>query len=410
MVEEIGDAVPEGEPVPPAPNGTVTVLPIRRNGKEGRWQWTPETIRTRLSQGRVRITGSASDGFVVSILKDGEYAKILGGEFTVTGKRPDGSLIVDDVEAGTVLAVPGTHWRVSSHDATQYGSRLLADILPNRHFPFPKSLYAVEDAIRFFVQDKPSAVILDYFAGSGTTMHAVTRLNKQDGGRRRSIMVTNNEVSVDEARALHEKGFQPGSAEWEAFGICEHVTWPRVTCTITGRTPEGAPIKGAYKFTDVFPLSDGFDENAAYFKLDFLDPADVTRGEKFESIVPILWMLAGCRGACELSKGVGKWFIPKANPFAVLLKEDAFVEFQAKLAERPDIDHAFLVTDSTEAFHEMAADLGRSYQSIQLYRSYIDTFRINLTEPGTITPGGVPANPLSVAPLAPLAQEVAGAV
>jgi hypothetical protein len=93
-----------------------------------------------------------------------------------------------------------------------------------------------------------------------------------------------------------------------------------------------------------------------------------------------------------------------------LLKEDAFDEFLTKLAERPDIDHAFLVTDSTEAFHELAAELGRGYKSIQLYRSYIDTFRINLTEPGTITPGGVPAIPLSAAPFAPPAQEVTGAV
>jgi adenine-specific DNA-methyltransferase len=74
-------------------------------------------------------------------------------------------------------------------------------------------------------------------------------------------------------------------------------------------------------------MSDGFEENAAYFKLDFLDPGDVTRGEKFESIVPILWMLAGCRGVCEVSKRTGKWFIPKNSPFAVLRDEDAFGEF-----------------------------------------------------------------------------------
>ena len=121
-------------------------------------------------------------------------------------------------------------------------------------------------------------------------------------------------------------------------------------------------------------------------------------------------MLAGCRGECELSQGEGKWFIPKANPFAVLLKEDVFDEFHRKLGERPDIDHVFLVTDSTEAFHEMATDLGRGYKSIQLYRSYIDTFRINLAEPGTITAGGVPAVPLATVPWAPFAQGVSGAV
>ncbi len=63
------------------------------------------------------------------------------------------------------------------------------------------------------------------------------------------------------------------------------------------------------------------------------------------------------------------------------------------LRERADIDHVFLVTDSTEAFHEMASDLGDRYRCIQLYRSYLDTFRINLIEPGTISPTGVPTVP-----------------
>ena len=270
--------------------------------------------------------------------------------------------------------------------------------MPDRDFPFPKSLYAVEDAIRFFVQEKPRAVVLDFFAGSGTTMHALARLNKQDGGQRRSIMITNNEVSATESVFLREQGLQPGDAQWEKLGICENVTWPRVKSAITGQTPMGTPIKGSYKFTDPFPMSEGFEENATYFKLDFLDPGDVTRGEKFESIVPIMWMLAGCRGACEVSKGSGKWFMPKNNPFAVLLNEDAFGDFVRKLEARPDIDHIFLVTDSTEGFHEMAAELGRKYKSIQLYRSYIDTFRINLAEPGTITPSGVPVIPSGLLP------------
>jgi capsule polysaccharide modification protein KpsS len=110
-------------------------------------------------------------------------------------------------------------------------------------------------------------------------------------------------------------------------------------------------------------------------------------------------MLAGCRGACEVSKASGKWFMPKHNPYAVLHDEDAFGEFIRKLAERPEIDHVFLVTDSTEGFHEMAAALGKKYKSIQLYRSYVDTFRINLAEPGTITPAGVPIIPIAPATL-----------
>jgi adenine-specific DNA-methyltransferase len=129
-------------------------------------------------------------------------------------------------------------------------------------------------------------------------------------------------------------------------------------------------------------MAEGFQENAVYFKLDFLDPDEVTRGDQFESIVPILWMLAGCHGGCDTSKGSGKWFIPSANPFAVLLKEDCYGDFVPKLSERHDITHVFLVTDSAEAFNEMVSGLGTQYTCLQLYRSYIDTFRINLGEPG----------------------------
>jgi adenine-specific DNA-methyltransferase len=64
------------------------VLPIRQDESEGRWQWTPKTIRQRIKQGRVRITGNKENGFVVSVLKDGEFAKITRGEFKVSGARP----------------------------------------------------------------------------------------------------------------------------------------------------------------------------------------------------------------------------------------------------------------------------------------------------------------------------------
>jgi adenine-specific DNA-methyltransferase len=75
-------------------------------------------------------------------------------------------------------------------------------------------------------------------------------LNQQDGGRRQSIVVTNNEVSPNEAEALRTKGLRPGDPEWEALGIFEYITRPRVTAAIKGRTLEGKPIKGEYKFGD----------------------------------------------------------------------------------------------------------------------------------------------------------------
>jgi adenine-specific DNA-methyltransferase len=125
-------------------------------------------------------------------------------------------------------------------------------------------------------------------------------------------------------------------------------------------------------------MSEGFEENAQYLKLDFLDPADVGRGEKYEAILPILWMMAGATGDLKLSKGTGKYHFPKGCPFCILHQEDHFKEFVAKLAERPDITHVFLVTDSVEAFYEMGFHIGEGKRSIQLYKSYLDNFKINM--------------------------------
>src|SRR5689334_282759 len=111
------------------------------------------------------------------------------------GKKSDGTLIVKYPEQ-TKVTQPKTVWRMQGHNAGEYGSKLVNQLLPGRKFPFPKALYAVEDVLRFFIGDKPDALVVDFFAGSGTTTHAVMRLNHEDDGRRRSVAVTNNEVSA----------------------------------------------------------------------------------------------------------------------------------------------------------------------------------------------------------------------
>ena len=71
--------------------------------------------------------------------------------------------------------------------------------------------------------------------------------------------------------------------------------------------------------------------------------------------------------------------LPEHNPFAVLLDETRFAEFQTALAEREDLSHVFLVTDSEEAFQEMAAQVNAP-NVIQLYRDYLENFAINRGE------------------------------
>jgi len=375
-VAKIGEALPKGVSQPESVPGTTAVLPIRKDDSEGRWQWTPSTLKSRLAEGRVRISGSIKKGFTVSILKPGEYKKILDKEVEVLGYGPDGSIIVAGQEnGGTVRAIPSTQWRIASHDATQYGTRLLDDsLLTGRDFPYPKSLYAVEDTLRFFVADKPNAIILDFFSGSGTTAHAVMRLNKQDDGRRQCISVTNNEVSADEQQALREKGLRPGDPEWEALGICEYITKPRIQAAITGETPEGKPINGDYKFTDGFPMADGFKENVEFFDLTYQAPRPVAHHRSFGAIAPLLWLKAGAQGR-RIDAPDAHFDV--ADTYGVLFDLDSAHGFIEAVTAAASVRMAFIITDDDRGFQSVCTELPAHVEAVRLYESYLTNFVIN---------------------------------
>ena len=104
----------------------------------------------------------------------------------------------------------------------------LADILHKSKFDYPKPISFIENLIRF--TSNKNSVILDFFAGSGTSGHAVLSLNKEDGGNRKFILCTNNENN-----------------------ICEEVTYERIKRVIDG-------------YGDV----EGISANLKYYKTDFI--------------------------------------------------------------------------------------------------------------------------------------------
>lgn len=376
-IEKVGDPLPPSVSVAPEINGLVAILPIRQNGTEGNWQWSSTTFVERMAQGRVRIGGNKDKGFTVYILKDGEYAKIIKGEFSIIDHGINNEIIVEDNDTEYVMATPGDIWKIAGHDATQYGSRLLGNIFGDRRFTFPKSLYAVKDSLYFFTANKPNALIVDFFAGSGTTLHATNLLNAEDGGSRRCIMVTNNEVSADEAKALSAQGYQPGDPEWEKLGIAKHVTWPRTVCSIEGHDVNGNPLKGNYLGSDR-PMADGFKANAAFFKLGFLDKTSVALGRQFKEMLPTLWMKAGTNGPCPMVDGEetpDMLFLPE-NKFAVLTNEASFEEFADKVNGIPQIETVYIVTDYEIGYRSMIRNINAP-NTYQLYRDYLDNFRIN---------------------------------
>lgn len=375
-----GDPLPTGIHEAPVRTGLVALLPIRQDGSEGNWIVQPTTLLARMAQGRIRVTGSVERGFTISVLKDGEYAKIEAGEYAVATKAADGSLVVlpRDVTVGA-SAIPQTQWRVGSHDSTQYGSRLLSRILPGRRFPFPKSLFAVEDALRFFIGAKPEAVVLDFFAGSGTTAHAVMRLNKQDGGRRQCILVTNNEVSSDEQRRLWEAGLRPADPEWEALGICDHITKPRIEAAVTGQTPAGEPVTGDYKFTDEFPMADGFEENADFFTLTYENPVAIGHNRAFERVAPLLWLRAGAGGRrITTIPGTG-WDV--ADTYGILFDLDEACAYARAIEKGGQVRLAYVVTDDDRRFQSVARQLPDGVEVVRLYESYLLNFSFTGAEP-----------------------------
>ncbi len=250
---------------------------------------------------------------------------------------------------------------------------MLTQLLPDRRFPFPKSLYAVEDTLRFFVADKKDAIILDFFSGSGTTAHAVMRLNRQDGSRRQCISVTNNEVAADEQKNLREQGLRSGDPDWEKWGICDYITKPRVEAAITGKTPDGEPIKGDYKFTDEFPMAEGFEESAEFFTLTYETPVAVSHHMAFARIAPMLWLRAGSRGQ-RIDKLPAKgWEVVDA--YGLLTELDRATDFlKAFIGKAKGLRVAYIVTDDERRFQALARRLPEGVEAIRLYESYLTNF------------------------------------
>lgn len=382
-IVSVGEALPlETERNTVAPlEGTVVGWPIRSDGSEGRWQVSAQNAREMIANGTMKAGrfNPSRGSIAINYLKKGQLNDLANGMLIRTGTDSQGAGVFEYSEGSNIQAEPGTIWVRDSHDASIYGSTLLRQFLPGRRFPFPKSLYAVRDTIRFFVSSKPDALIVDFFAGSGTTMHAVNLLNAEDGGHRRCIMVTNNEVSADEAKMLKDKGYQPGDVEWEKLGIAHYVTWPRTVCSIEGHDVNGKPLKGDYLGSEPpIHMADGFKANAAFFKLGFLDSTAVSLGMRFSEMLPTLWLKTGAKGKCPELTGEqmpDRLILPE-NQFAVLINENSFADFAEKLAEHPEIQTVFLATDYEVNYQSMVKNLNVE-NAYQLYRDYLDHFRVN---------------------------------
>ena len=344
----------------------------------GTWRNEAVTLLDLASNGYIRVrenpSASGANNWSISYITEGHRAKIEEGEIPVLGRDArDGSLLLGDMRRPVI---PKTVWKRRLHDARNWGTPILRALVGNGSFTYPKSPYAVLDALSTIVASRPDAVVLDFFAGSGTTLHSVCMLNARDGGRRRAILVTNNEVSEADEQRLLNRGVSPGDAEWEALSICRHVTWPRTVAAITGVRPSGVPIVGEYD--DGTPMAEGFCENAAFFDLVYVDPDAIDVAGELDEILPALWLAAGCHGNPGDLEHDQAWLLSSSSRFAVLLDEDRFRAFRNELGKHPDITHVWLVTDSETAFARMRDELPGIPTVGRLYRDYLRNFRVTV--------------------------------
>ena len=135
-------------------DGVFFVYPIDRSGVERKWRYARQSVEAIQSMLRAKKTAYGYE-----------------------------------IEIGKTFGLYKTVWNDTRYDANEYGTGLVGDLVPDSPFTFPKSIWAVYDSLVAATGNDPEAIVLDFFAGSGTTAHAVMQLNKDTGGRRRFINV-----------------------------------------------------------------------------------------------------------------------------------------------------------------------------------------------------------------------------
>lgn len=169
-----------------APEGCFALYPLGQKGEERVWRYERSTMINLIEENKIICTPKHS----LKVIKN------------------------RDIKYEPVFSV----WTDSRYNAGTFGTDYLANVLEiPESFTYPKSLHTVKDAIKFSTMDNSDAIILDFFAGSGTTGQAVIELNSEDNGNRKFILATNNENSIAEKVTVERmKRVSAGTERYEA--------------------------------------------------------------------------------------------------------------------------------------------------------------------------------------------------
>jgi adenine-specific DNA-methyltransferase len=230
-------------------------------------------------------------------------------------------------------------WYDSKFSASEYGTQILDNILGKREqFQYPKSPYAVKQCIQAATSNT-SAVILDFFAGSGTTGHATLMLNKEDGGKRRFILCTNNEN-----------------------GIAEDVCYPRIKKVLDGHS----------KLPDIT----GIKSNLRYFKTDFV-PSAPTDKNKIKLTNEATHLLCVKENTFEEVKSAENYkiFKNKNRYTGIIFDPDAIDKFKKEVNLLEGEHNVYIFSLSDDFYEEEFSDLEKSVTILPIPEAILRVYR-----------------------------------
>lgn len=306
--------------------GYVELLPVNGKGEHRTWRWGKETFLEK---------------------KDTElFVKKVKGEYRIYKKRR-----LTDIQ-GTK---PKTVWADSKYDASSSGIMLLQKMFDGANpFSYPKSIHAVRDIIN--ITSGKDSTVLDFFAGSGTTGQAVLELNKIDGGKRKFIISTNNELNGEETK-LREQGLS--EKEIQAYGICQAVTYPRMRKVIDGYSN----IKG-------------IPANLKYYKTAFVpaDPTDKNKIALTEKVTEMLCIKEDTFEEVKITKQY-KVFRNKKRYTGIVFDHQVIDDFKKEIAKINGKFSLYIFSLGDDAFEEEFEDMKKKVKLSPIPEAILRVYR-----------------------------------
>lgn len=290
--------------------GAIELYPVDVNGIERRW-----------GSGKARMQYLIDENDIIA-----KKSARNGSYYLYRKKRAD------------VGTKPKTFWNETRYNAATHGTKLVDKVVgKSRVFNYPKALYAVMDAIQ--ISGSKDALILDYFAGSGTTGHAALELNRKDGGNRQFILCTNNEN-----------------------GIAETVTYPRIKNVIEGYSGVA-----------------GIPANLTYFKTSLVSKKQTDDQTRIELVARSTDMICLRENTFDVVFESKLYKIFKnTNHYSAIVFEPSAIHFLKETLDKLNDDmpaHIYVFSLSNDTYESDFADLERTHELRPIPESILEVYR-----------------------------------